>query len=433
MGAAGRDFHNFNLFFRDNRDYEIVAFTATQIPNIIDRRYPPDIAGELYPNGIPIYDEKELSSIITDQNIDEVVFSYSDISYNDIMHKASAVQAAGADFRIMGTKHTMIKSSLPVIAVCAVRTGCGKSAVSIKACEVLKKIGKKVVAIRHPMPYGNLSMQRTQRFACLEDLTAHNCTFEEMEEYEPHIEQNTIIYAGVDYGDILRKAEKEADVILWDGGNNDMPFYQPDLFITLVDPHRAGDELAFYPGETNLKLADVVIITKEDSSTLENIAKVKENLNKINPAATVIDSSLEISVDNKEVINGKRVLAVEDGPSVTHGGMPYGAATIAAQRFGASSIIDPRPYTAGSIAETFKKYPDIPNLLPAMGYGDKQIAELEKTINNADCDLVIVGTPIDLCKKISINKPSVRVKYSFKENSNPGLEEILIEFIKLVR
>ncbi len=430
MGAAGRDFHNFNVFFKDNEDYEVVAFTATQIPNIDDRKYPSELAGKLYPGGIPIYSESELTGFIKERYVDEVVFSYSDVSHEYVMHKASEVQAAGASFVIMGAEPTMLKSKVPVIAVCAVRTGCGKSAVTKKICQILKEAGKKIVVVRHPMPYGDLIRQRVQRFENYEDLVTHNCTIEEMEEYEPHIEQGTVVYAGVDYEVILRKAEGEADIVIWDGGNNDLPFFKPDVHITLVDPHRPGHEVTFYPGESNLILANIVIISKEETADVENINIVKDNIKKTNPTAAVIEASLNITVEDSEIIKGRKVLAVEDGPTVTHGGMTYGAAVIAAQKHGSSAIVDPRPFAVGSIKETFKKYPDIGNLLPAMGYDQKQILELEETINRTDCDTVIIGTPIDLSKRIKINKPVVRAKYEFQEISKPGLKDMIMGFIK---
>ena len=425
MGAAGRDFHNFNVFYKDNEGYEVVAFTATQIPNIADRKYPSELAGRLYPDGIPIYDEKELTGLIKEYKVDDVVFSYSDVPHEYVMHKASEVQAAGANFIILGAEQTMLKSKVPVIAVCAVRTGCGKSAATRRICQILKEAGKKVVAIRHPMPYGDLVKQKAQRFETYEDLTLHDCTIEEMEEYEPHIEQGTIVYAGVDYEAILRKAENEADIIIWDGGNNDLPFYKPDVHITLVDPHRPGHEVTFYPGETNLILADIIIISKEEYADAENIIKVKENIKKTNPNASIIDASLHITVENLERIKGRRVLAVEDGPTVTHGGMTYGAAVMAAREYGASILVDPRLFAVRSIKETFNKYPDINNLLPAMGYDRKQILELEETINQTDCDIVITGTPIDLGRIIKINKPIVRAKYELQELSKPGLSNII--------
>ncbi|MDR4496433.1 MAG: cyclic 2,3-diphosphoglycerate synthase [Candidatus Scalindua sp.] len=432
MGAAGRDFHNFNVFFRDNEDYEVIAFTAAQIPNIVDRNYPCELAGTLYPDSIPIYEENDLPSLIRRHNIDEVVFSYSDVSYEQVMHKASIVQAAGASFIIMGAKQTMLKSKVPVIAVCAVRTGCGKSATARKVCQIVKQMGKRVVVIRHPMPYGDLIKQRVQRFETYEDLVRHYCTIEEMEEYEPHINENTVVYAGVDYEAILRKAEEEADIIIWDGGNNDLPFFNPDVHITLVDPLRPGHEISFYPGETNLILANIIVISKEDSAVRKDIHTVKENIQKVNPKASVIDASLHITVDDSAIIKGSKVLAVEDGPTLTHGGMTYGAAVIAAGRYEALMTVDPRPFATGSIKETFKKYPGTGNLLPAMGYGQKQILELEETINQTDCDIVITGTPVDLRRRIKINKPIVRATYEFQELGKPVLEEMIQEIITRV-
>ncbi len=431
MGAAGRDFHNFNVFFKDNKDYEVVAFTATQIPNIADRKYPSELAGSLYPDGISIYDETELAKLIKDHKVEEVIFSYSDVSHADVMHKASEIQAAGASFVIMGAGQTMLNSSVPIIAVCAVRTGCGKSAATRRICQILKEAGKKVVVTRHPMPYGDLVKQKVQRFETYEDLALHNCTIEEMEEYEPHIEQGTIVYAGVDYETILRKAEDEADIIIWDGGNNDLPFYKPDVHITLVDPHRPGHEITYYPGETNLIMANIVLISKEEHVNVENIIKVKENIKKTNPMAIAIDAVLHITVENSEKIKGRKVLAVEDGPTVTHGEMSYGAAVIAARQYGSSKLVDPRPFAIGSIKETFNKYPSINNLVPAMGYSRKQIHDLEDTINQADCDTVITGTPIDISKIININKPIVRAKYELQEISKPGLTDLISKFIRI--
>tara|TARA_B100001964_G_scaffold147018_1_gene161891 strand:- start:832 stop:2130 length:1299 start_codon:yes stop_codon:yes gene_type:complete len=429
MGAAGRDFHNFNVAFRNNEDYEVVAFTATQIPNIAGRKYPSELAGRLYPEGIPIYDEKKLTELIKKYKIDDVVFSYSDVPHECVMHKACEVQAAGASFIIMGAKQTMLSSKVPIIAICAVRTGCGKSAATRRVCRILKDAGKRVVAIRHPMPYGDLAKQKVQRFETYEDLALHDCTIEEMEEYEPHVEQGIIVYAGVDYEAILRKAEEEADVIVWDGGNNDLPFFKPDLHITLVDPHRPGDELTFFPGETNLMLAHIVIISKEEYADADNIIKVKENIKQRNPKASIIDATLKISLENPGKIKGRRVLAVEDGPTVTHGGMAYGAAVLAAQEYGASILVDPRPYAVGSIKETFNKYTDIDKLLPAMGYSRKQILDLEETINKTDCDTVITGTPIDLGKIIKINKPIVRANYELLETSKPDLNNKITDYI----
>jgi predicted GTPase len=425
MGAAGRDFHNFNVFFRNNENYNVVAFTATQIPNIDGRVYPAELAGPLYPNGIKIYEEKDLVKLIHELNVHEVVFSYSDVPFEYVMTKASIVIAAGVSFRLLGAEETMIKSSKPIIAVLAVRTGCGKSQTSRKVVKLLQQAGKKVVAIRHPMPYGDLVKQKVQRFASLDDLKKHNCTIEEIEEYEPHIARGGVIYAGVDYEAILREAEKEADIILWDGGNNDFAFYKPDLTITVVDPHRPGHELRYYPGNTSLRLADVVIVNKVDSATKEGIETVHKNVKEVNPKAIVIDANSPLTVYNPELIKGKRVLVVEDGPTLTHGEMKYGAGTVAAQRLGAKEIVDPRPFTVASIAETYKKYPDIGILLPAMGYGEKQIKDLEETINNTKCDSVIIGTPIDLGRILKINKPHTRVMYELDEIGNVTLETIL--------
>lgn len=425
MGAAGRDFHNFNVFFRNNENYNVVAFTATQIPNIDGRVYPAELAGPLYPNGIKIYEEKDLVKLIHELNVHEVVFSYSDVPFEYVMTKASIVIAAGVSFRLLGAEETMIKSSKPIIAVLAVRTGCGKSQTSRKVVKLLQQAGKKVVAIRHPMPYGDLVKQKVQRFASLDDLKKHNCTIEEIEEYEPHIARGGVIYAGVDYEAILREAEKEADIILWDGGNNDFAFYKPDLTITVVDPHRPGHELRYYPGNTSLRLADVVIVNKVDSATKEGIETVHKNVKEVNPKAIVIDANSPLTVYNPELIKGKRVLVVEDGPTLTHGEMKYGAGTVAAQRLGAKEIVDPRPFTVASIAETYKKYPDIGILLPAMGYGEKQIKDLEETINNTKCDSVIIGTPIDLGRILKINKPHTRVMYELDEIGSVTLETIL--------
>jgi len=429
MGAAGRDFHNFNTVFRDNESYNVIAFTATQIPNIDGRKYPSELAGELYPTGIPIYPEADLRDLITTYAIDEVVFSYSDVSFQDLMTKASAVTAAGADFTILSARRTMIESSVPVIAVVAVRTGAGKSQTSRKVCEQLHALGKRVVAIRHPMPYGDLVRQKVQRYSTLDDLRKYECTVEEMEEYEPHITRGTIIYAGVDYEAILRQAEKEADVIVWDGGNNDTSFYKPDLTITVTDPHRPGHEISYYPGATNLRLADVVIINKVESATRENIDVVRTNIRKVNPHAIVVEAASPITVEDEHRIRGKRVLVVEDGPTLTHGEMSYGAGIIAAHKFGASEIVDPRPWIVNSIAETFRKYPRIGTLLPAMGYGEEQVRDLETTINRVDCDAVIIGTPIDLRRIITINKPSVRVQYDLAEITLPDIAMIVSEFV----
>ncbi len=425
MGAAGRDFHNFNTFFRGNRDYEVVAFTATQIPNIEGRKYPAELAGELYPNGIDIYPESQLADLIKKFKVEEVIFAYSDVPYDYVMSKSAIVNAAGADFKVMGPQRTMIKSSKPVIAVCAVRTGSGKSQTTRRVIELLQAAGKKVVAIRHPMPYGDLAAQRVQRFASPEDLDKHKCTIEEREEYEPHIVSGNVIYAGVDYGAILRQAEKEADIIIWDGGNNDLPFYHADLHITVVDPHRPGDELFYYPGEANLRMADVLVINKMDTADPEGVNRVRESIYEVNPRAMVIDAASPIFVEDYHLIQGKRVLAVEDGPTLTHGEMTYGAAVVAAQKFGAAELVDPRPYTVGTITETFEKYPEIGTLLPAMGYGDQQVRDLEETINKTDCDVVIIGTPIDLRKVVNLNKPAVRVKYDWQEIGKPDLTDAL--------
>ena len=431
IGAAGRDFHNFNTVYRDNESCNVRAFTAAQIPDIDGRKYPPQLAGSLYPDGIPIYPESELENLIKMLDIDECVFSYSDVPYSHVMGMSARVNAAGADFMLLGAKSTMLKSTKPVIAVCAVRTGCGKSQTSRKVIELLMGQGLKVVAVRHPMPYGDLEKQAVQRFARLEDLEKHDCTIEEMEEYEPHIVRGNVIYAGVDYEAILRRAEVDpggCDVILWDGGNNDLPFYKPDLMITLVDPHRPGHELGYYPGEACLRMADVVVINKIDSAPEQGIRTVKENIAKVNPRAAVIEADSEITVDDQAVIKGKRVLAVEDGPTLTHGGMKLGAAVVAAQRFGASQLVDPRPFLSGKLKDTFRTYPDIGSLLPAMGYGDQQIKDLEATIENTDCDSVIIGTPIDLKRIVRINKPSTRVYYELKEKGSPNLKEILSGF-----
>ncbi|MDP7558651.1 MAG: cyclic 2,3-diphosphoglycerate synthase [Candidatus Marinimicrobia bacterium] len=430
MGAAGRDFHNFNTVYRDNPDYEVVAFTATQIPNIEGRTYPAELAGELYPNGIPIHDEADLTKLIMELQVDDVVFSYSDVPHEYVMHKASKVIKYGANFVLLGGEPTMIKSKKPVIAIGAVRTGCGKSQTTRRVAEVVSSAGKKVVAIRHPMPYGDLSKQKVQRFATLEDLKRHDCTIEEMEEYEPHIVRGSVVYAGVDYKAILDQAEKEADIILWDGGNNDLPFYKPDLFIVVADPHRVGHELSYFPGESNLRMADVVVINKMDSARPEDVAKLKENIAAVNPNATVIEANSPVTVENREIIAGKRCLIVEDGPTLTHGEMKFGAGTVAAEKFGASEIIDPRPWIEGTIAETFEKYPDIGHVLPAMGYGGQQMKDLEATINAVDCDVVVIGTPIDLRRIISIDKPSVRVTYDLEEIGSPDVTAVLKPFLQ---
>ena len=428
MGAAGRDFHNFNTFFRDNDDYQVVAFTATQIPNIEGRKYPAELAGKLYPKGIDIYPEDKLEELIEKHDVDEVVFSYSDVPYNYVMSRSAIANKAGADFKLMGPKRTMLKSSKPVIAICAVRTGSGKSQTTRHVVKLLRANGKRVVSIRHPMPYGNLVKQKVQRFASLEDLDKHDCTIEEREEYEPHIVSGNVIYAGVDYEAIIREAEKEADIIIWDGGNNDLPFYQTDMHITVVDPHRPGHELTYYPGEANLRMADVIVINKMDTASPENINLVKNSIYKTNPSATVIEASSPIFVDDHKMIQGKRVLAVEDGPTLTHGEMTYGAAVVAAEKYDASEIVDPRPYTVGTITDTFKKYPGIGKLLPAMGYGNQQIRDLEKTINQTQCDVVLIGTPIDLRKLVNLNKPAMRVTYELQEIGKPDFKDVLKKF-----
>jgi predicted GTPase len=429
MGAAGRDFHNFNLVFRDNPACRVVAFTATQIPNIGGRTYPATLAGPLYPDGIPILPEDELVDVIRKFSVDQVIFAYSDISHETVMHRASVALAAGADFRLLGPKATMLKSKRPVVAICAVRTGSGKSQTTRAVAEVLKAMGKRLVVVRHPMPYGDLTRQAVQRFATMDDLTKENVTIEEREEYEPHIARGSIVFAGADYEKILRRAEEEADIILWDGGNNDMPFFQPDLLFVVADPHRPGHELTFYPGETNLRMADVVVINKIDSASQENIVRVRENIRTASPNAVIVEATSPISVDeaDAEAIRGKRVLAVEDGPTLTHGGMSFGAGILAAKKFGAREIIDPRPYAVGSIKEVFQRYPKTGPVLPALGYGAKQIAELEATINAAPVDLVLIATPIDLRRIVNIKHPTVRVRYDLKEIGQPTLADILKE------
>ena len=430
MGAAGRDFHNFNTLYRNNDAVEVVAFTATQIPDIDGRTYPASLAGKLYPKGIPIHEETELLNLIKKHAIDEVVFSYSDVPYQYVMEKAAFIMKAGARFSLEGGAPTMIKCDKPLVAVCAVRTGCGKSQTTRKVAKVLQEMSQKVVVIRHPMPYGDLAKQACQRFATLGDLDKHKCTIEEREEYEPHIVSGVTVYAGVDYEMIVRKAEKEADVILWDGGNNDMPFYKPDLMITVVDPHRAGHEISYYPGQVNLLLADVIVINKIDSADGEDIAEVRANISTYNPDAVVIDAASPIEVENWEMIRGKKVLVVEDGPTLTHGEMAYGAGVVAADKYGAAELVDPRPYTVKSITETFEKYPDIGVLLPAMGYGAKQVKDLETTINRTECDLVIIATPIDLTRLVKIKKPTVRVSYKLQEIGSPDLTTVLADFLK---
>ena len=425
MGAAGRDFHNFNVFFRDNPDYEVVAFTATQIPNIEGRTYPPELAGKQYPQGIPIYPESELSRLIKELKVDQVVFAYSDVSHEYVMHKASEVIAAGADFRLMGLNSTVVASSKPVVSIGAVRTGCGKSQTTRRVSLILRDLGYQVAVIRHPMPYGNLVEQAVQRFATYEDLDKYKCTIEEREEYEPHLDNGMIVFAGVDYEAILRQAEQEADIILWDGGNNDIPFYKSDFHIVVADPHRPGHELKYHPGEANARLADVFVINKVDTADPDAVLEVRENLHALNPHAPILEAASPIFVDDPAAIRGKRVLVVEDGPTLTHGGMAYGAGWVAAKRFGAAEIVDPRPYAAGSIRDTYAKYPTTGAVLPAMGYGETQIRELEETINRADADLVIIGTPIDLRRVLKIDKPSDRVRYELQVIGTPTLEDLL--------
>ena len=425
MGAAGRDFHNFNVYFRDNPDYQVVAFTATQIPNIEGRTYPAELAGKTYPKGIPIRPEAELVDLIRKEKIDQVIFAYSDVSHEYVMHKASLILATGADFRLMGLGTTQLKSSKPVISICAARTGSGKSQTARRVAGILRERGFRVAAIRHPMPYGDLVKQAVQRFATYDDLEAHDCTIEEREEYEPHIDLGVIVFAGVDYERILRQAEKEVDIVLWDGGNNDFSFYKSDLHIVVVDPHRPGHEMRYHPGEANVRAADVIVINKVDTAPSEGVQAVRENLRILNPAATVIEAASPIFVDDPDAIRGKRVLVVEDGPTVTHGEMAYGAGWVAARRFGAAEIVDPRPYAVGSIAATYQKYPTTGTVLPAMGYGDKQVRELEQTINNANADMVIIGTPIDLGRLLDLNKPAQRVRYELEEIGQPTLADIL--------
>ncbi|MCH8272664.1 MAG: GTPase [Candidatus Marinimicrobia bacterium] len=425
MGAAGRDFHNFNTVFRTDDKFEVVAFTATQIPNIEGRLYPPSLAGELYPDGIPIHDEADLDKLIKEENIDQVIFAYSDVSNQYVMDISSRVNAVGAHFSLIGSAQTMVKSTKPVVAVCAVRTGSGKSQTTRKVAEVLKEMGKKVAVIRHPMPYGDLEAQAVQRFANYDDLDKHQVTIEEREEYEPHIARGNIVYAGIDYEAILRKAEEEADVIIWDGGNNDMPFYKPDIMFTVADPHRAGHELTYYPGATCLRMADVVIINKVNTADRNDINTVRDNINSVNPDAIIIEANSPVTLENPALVKGKRVLVVEDGPTLTHGGMKYGAGVVAAEEADAGELVDPREYAVGTIKDTFEKYPDIGILLPAMGYGDGQVKDLEDTINAVDCDVVIIGTPIDLTKLINIQKPVLRASYELEEIGDPDIREIL--------
>ncbi|GAB4457539.1 MAG: cyclic 2,3-diphosphoglycerate synthase [Anaerolineales bacterium] len=427
MGAAGRDFHNFNTFFRGNKDYEVVAFTATQIPDIEGRLYPPELAGAQYPKGIPIHAEDELTDLIKKHGVEQVVFAYSDVPHEHVMHKASIVNAAGADFRLMGTKYTQIKSTKPVVSVCAVRTGSGKSQTTRRVSLILREMGYKVAAIRHPMPYGNLIRQEVQRFADYDDLDEQECTIEEREEYEPHLDNGVIVYAGVDYEKIVRQAEQEVDIVLWDGGNNDFPFYVSDFQIVVADPHRPGHESAYHPGEVNARMADVFVINKVDTANPDSVIALRESLRRLNPNAIQIEAASPLFVEDPEAIRGKRVLVIEDGPTLTHGEMAYGAGYVAARRFGAKEIVDPRPFAVKSIAATYEKYPKTGPILPAMGYGDKQMKDLEETINRSDVDMVIVGTPIDLKRVIKINKPSQRVRYELQEIGQPTLADLLMK------
>ena len=425
MGAAGRDFHNFNVVYRDNPDYEVVGFTATQIPNITGRRYPPELAGPRYPKGIPIYEEERLREMILERKADLVVFAYSDVSHAHVMHQASRVIAAGADFMILGFDATALKSTRPVVSICAVRTGAGKSQTTRAVCQRLQARGKKVVAVRHPMPYGDLVKQAVQRFATFADLDRYDCTIEEREEYEPHLKNGTIVYAGVDYAAILKSAEQEAEVVVWDGGNNDLPFFRPDVEIVVADPHRPGHELQYHPGEANFRRASCIVINKIDTADKKGVEEVKANIQELNPGAIIIEAASPVTVEDPGAIRGKRVLVVEDGPTLTHGEMAYGAGVIAAQRFGAASIVDPRPWVVGSIAKAFKKYPKIGPLLPALGYGDQQMAELRETIEKVECDLVLIATPIDLRRTIHFNKPALRVTYELQEIGKPDLDDVL--------
>jgi predicted GTPase len=429
MGAAGRDFHNFNTFFRGNKDYEVVAFTATQIPGIDDKKYPAELAGaDMYPNGIPIRPEEELKEIIQAENIDLVVFAYSDVPYERVMHNSAIVNAAGADFMIMGADNTTVETDKPVISICASRTGCGKSQTTRRVMEILNERGLKAVAIRHPMPYGDLVAQKVQRYGEIADLKKHKCTIEEMEEYEPHITRGNVIYAGVDYEAIVREAEKEADVIVWDGGNNDIPFYRSTtktIKIVVVDPLRVGHEMAYHPGETNVRMADIVVINKIDSATLEDITELRDNIKFLNPNAKIVEAASPLTVDKPELIDGKRCLVVEDGPTLTHGEMDLGAGVVAALKLGASELVDPREFAVGEIAETFEKYPDIGILLPAMGYGDQQVKDLETTINNTDCDVVVIGTPIDLRRIVNIKQDAVVVEYNLQEIGDVTLDKLI--------
>jgi predicted GTPase len=430
LGAAGRDFHNFNVVFRGDADYNVVGFTATQIPGIANRRYPTELAGPLYPAGIPIFEENDMERLVAEHGIDAVVFSYSDISHQNLMHLASRVVATGADFWLLSSQRTQLKSSVPVISICAVRTGCGKSPLSRLVASELRREGWKPVVVRHPMPYGDLAVQAVQRFEVMDDLDKHLCTIEEREEYEPHLREGTIVYAGVDYGRILRQAEKEADIVLWDGGNNDTPFYASDLEIVVVDPHRPGHELAYYPGEVNLRRANVVVINKVDTAARHDVETVRNNVRISNPKATVVEMACRVAVSAPELVKGRKVLVVEDGPTLTHGEMPYGAGVVAARQCGAAELVDPRPYAVGSIRGTYERYGHLTSLLPAMGYSAMQCHELEETINRVPCDLVLVATPIDLGHMVKMNKPSLRVTYEVEDLSHPGMAEILARFTR---
>jgi predicted GTPase len=431
MGAAGRDFHNFNIYFRENRRYSVVAFTATQIPDIEGRVYPPELAGEMYPEGIPIYPENELTRLIREHAIDLVAFSYSDVPHLEVMHKASRVMAEGADFILIGAPYTMLKAHKPVVAVCAVRTGCGKSQTTRKVCEILSRKGKKIVVVRHPMPYGDLRKQVVQRFSSYKDFERQNCTIEEREEYEPLIERGIVVFAGIDYEKILRAAESEADVVIWDGGNNDTPFFSPDVHIVLFDPHRAGHELRYFPGETNMVLADIAVINKVDTAGLEQVEAVRRNILTNAPGAEIVLAESNVVVKDPTRIRGRNVLVVEDGPTLTHGEMPYGAGKIAAEKFKAARIVDPRKTAEGSIAEIYRRYPHIGSVLPAMGYSKEQVRDLERTINNADCDLVLFATPIHLTRVLNIKKPAIRVRYEYQDHGEPVLEDVLLSRLKL--
>ncbi len=428
VGAAGRDFHNFNIHFRENPRYRVVAFTAAQIPNIEGRRYPAGLAGSLYPQGIPIHPEAEMAQLIRDHHVDLVAFSYSDVSHVDLMHKASIAMAEGADFILLGASHTMLKAHKPVIAVCAVRTGCGKSQTTREICRILKTLAKRVVVVRHPMPYGDLSRQTVQRFCCYEDFERHQCTIEEREEYEPLVEQGIVVYGGIDYAQVLQQAEAEADVLIWDGGNNDTPFFQPDVHIVLFDPHRAGHELLYYPGETNMIMADVAIINKVDTASSADIEKVIANVRQYAPKAEIVLAASPVSVEHPEQVCGKRVLVIEDGPTLTHGGMSLGAATIAARKFGAGEIVDPRPYAVGTIRQAFEAYRHLGAQLPAVGYSEIQRRDLESTVNAVDCDLVLIATPVNLAEIIDIDKPSMRVRYEYQDYGTPRLQEVLMRW-----